>query len=68
MSEDQAPAGSDGTSDTPPTSTSAAGSPTAQPGKSRTEREWRGDWQLAVGALVLILVLGLVLWLLQRGR
>jgi hypothetical protein len=68
MTEDRAVAGSDGASDPPPTSTRAAGAPTAQPGIGRTEREWRGDWQLAVGALAVILALGLVLWLLQRGR
>lgn len=68
MTEDQAVAGSDGASDTRPTSTGAAGSPTAQPGNSRTKREWRGDWQLPVGAVAVILVLFLVLLLLQRGR
>jgi hypothetical protein len=34
MAEDQAAAARDGTSDTPPTSTSAAGLPAAQPGKA----------------------------------
>jgi hypothetical protein len=68
MAEDQAAAASDGTSDMPPPSTSAADSPAAQPGNSRSEREWRGDWQLPVGAVVVILVLVLVLWLLHRGR
>ena len=66
MADDQTATDSDGRSDAA-TTTSVEGSPAARSRNSPTEREWRGDWQLPVGALGVILVLALVLWLLQRG-
>jgi hypothetical protein len=69
MTEDHAPAGSENASEPPhPGGTNVEGAQASQTRNRMSEREWRGDWQITVGIVVVIVVLLNVLFLLTRGR